>query len=67
MPPNARSCCCPAPAVYAVVLSDGDGHSHAPVLLCRHHARRSLPALARDGVAVFDVAGPLYDARLVAA
>jgi hypothetical protein len=52
---NHRADCCVANAVYRVVLP-ASAHRSAPaeLLLCGHHTRDGLPALARLNAAVFD-------------
>jgi hypothetical protein len=60
--PVAQACCCPAPAVYAVVVAPNPELSNPPeVLLCAHHMWQSRERLARRDVGVYDAAGCLVD------
>jgi hypothetical protein len=60
--PIATACCCPAPAVYAVVLAPTERMPNPPeVLLCAHHMWVSRARLTRPDVAVYDAAGHLVE------
>lgn len=54
----SQACCCPAPAVYAVVIAPQPSLPQPPeILLCAHHLRAARERLCRPDVAVYDAAG----------
>jgi hypothetical protein len=60
LPAGARACCCPARAVYAVVVAPSAELPHPPdVLLCGHHMRASQQRLSGEGIAVYGPDGVL--------
>jgi hypothetical protein len=53
-----RACCCSAPpAVVTVIPPGGDRRAPTDLLLCGHHYRLSMPALAAKGAIVLDLDG----------
>jgi hypothetical protein len=58
----ARACCCSAPPRYQVVLPPKAGRPIVELLLCAHHLRRSLDAVATAHGWVYDADGRLVDA-----
>jgi hypothetical protein len=60
--PIAQACCCPAPAVYAVVLAPSQELPNPPeILLCAHHMWGSGSRLSQSDVAVYDADGQIVD------
>ena len=60
LPAGARACCCPARAVFAVVVAPTPELPYPPdVLLCAHHARASQERLTGEGIALYSAAGEL--------
>jgi hypothetical protein len=60
--PTTQACCCPAPAVYAVVVAPTAQLPNPPeILLCSHHLRMSRDRLARSDVGVYDAGGRLVE------
>lgn len=58
--PTTAACCCPAPAVYQVVMPPSDAHSNlVEILLCGHHYRVNEQKLFDEGAAVYDMDGRL--------
>ncbi|MGB6457074.1 MAG: hypothetical protein WBH47_21605 [Streptosporangiaceae bacterium] len=55
---SRRACCCAArPAVIAVLPASASRPGATDLLLCGHHYRALLPALAAQGVTVLDTGG----------
>jgi hypothetical protein len=53
-----RACCCAAlPAVIAMMPPSGGRAGAADLLLCGHHYRGLLPALAAQGATILDIGG----------
>ena len=62
IPPQARSCCCPAEPVGQVILvPTGDRAQEPDLLLCAHHLRRSARALRERGAVVYGRDGNVLD------
>lgn len=60
--PNTAACCCPAPAVYQVVVAPSADLSDPPeILLCAHHMWSATGRLSRPDVAVYDADGRLVE------
>lgn len=60
--PIAQACCCPAPAVYQVVVAPSAQLPNPPeILLCAHHTWSSRSRLSRPDVAVYDAEGHLVE------
>jgi hypothetical protein len=60
--PIAQACCCPAPAVYQVVVAPSVRLPNPPeVLLCAHHMWSSRQRLSGPDVAVYDADGQLVE------
>ena len=54
----AHSCCCSARPAVVAVMPPGPGREHrTELLLCGHHYRASLAALAAAGAVVVDMSG----------
>jgi hypothetical protein len=55
---SGRACCCAAlPAVIAVLAPSASRPSATDLLLCGHHYRASLAALAARGATILDIGG----------
>jgi hypothetical protein len=55
---SERACCCnTAPAVAAVIPASGDRLEPTDLLLCGHHYRKSMRALAAIGAIVLSLDG----------
>jgi hypothetical protein len=55
---SGRACCCPAqPAVMAVLPPSARRRNATDLLLCGHHYRALLPALAEQGATLLDISG----------
>jgi hypothetical protein len=55
---SGRACCCAAPPAVIVVLPPATGRPAATdLLLCGHHYRASLRALAARGAMILDASG----------
>lgn len=52
-----RSCCCPAPPVYQVVLPTSGCDHIVEILLCGHHFRESRESLRARGAWIYDCEG----------
>jgi hypothetical protein len=60
--PIAQACCCPAPAVYQVVLAPSAQLPNPPeILLCAHHMWSASTRLCQPDVAVYDTDGQIVD------
>jgi len=60
--PTTPACCCPAPAVYAVVVAPTHELPRPPeVLLCSHHLREARERLGCLDVGVYDAGGRLVE------
>ena len=60
--PVSQACCCPAPAVYAVVVAPTEALPSPPeILLCAHHMYAARERLARGDIGVYDAAGHLVE------
>jgi len=60
--PTTQACCCPAPAVYAVVVAPRPDLPNPPeILLCSHHLRAARERLAHIDVGVYDAGGRLVE------
>jgi len=60
--PTTQACCCPAPAVYAVVVPPTHDLPRPPeVLLCSHHLREARERLVGLDVGVYDAGGRLVE------
>lgn len=60
--PNTSACCCPAPAVYQVVVAPSPELPNPPeILLCAHHMWRASGRLSQPDVAVYDADGQLVE------
>ncbi len=63
--PGEGACCCPARAVFAVVLAPSGELPQPPdVLLCAHHARAAHGRLAGADIALYDAAGVIVTEHL---
>jgi hypothetical protein len=60
--PNTPACCCPAPAVYQVVVAPSVELPSPPeILLCAHHMWSASGRLSQPDIAVYDADGRLVE------
>ena len=60
--PTTQACCCPAPAVYAVVIAPTEKLPHPPeILLCAHHLRAARERLENADAGIYDASGRLVE------
>ena len=65
--PGETACCCPARAVFSVVVAPTAELPHPPgVLLCAHHARAAHARLEGTDIALYDAAGDIVTEHLAA-
>jgi len=65
--PGEKSCCCPARAVFAVVVAPSAELPNPPdVLLCAHHARAAHARLEGPDIALYDAVGDIVTEHLAA-